>query len=109
MALVFLQMGTLDSALGPIPFFELFSKALSELRTFFQEANYGHCEDERQADGYCTGGNANNDRCSDRQLKHERHVYGGDSSDEEEESLEVMVNNSVMSQSPLSKTLHIPR
>ena len=57
----------------------------------FQETNYGHCDDEREGDGYCTGGSANNDRCNDRQLKNERHVYGGDSSDEEEESLEVLV------------------
>ena len=61
---------------------------------FAQENNYGHHDDDdNDVDGYCTGGSASNDRCAgDRQIKNERNVYGADSSDEDEESVEVLVN-----------------
>ena len=82
---------------GLVPIFVLHAlKILSFHQILFiaQENNYGHHDDDdNDVDGYCTGGSASNDRCAgDRQIKNERNVYGADSSDEDEESVEVLVN-----------------
>ena len=47
-------------------------------------------DDDDDVDGYC-GGGTSNDRCGDRNVKNERNVYGRESSDVEEEPIEVLV------------------